>query len=404
MEKACIYLNFKKHSGTSIGSGHRSSNGWVTSWTDYVKYKLTINNINLRLPLTLCKTIQDFLLSYQDYENSNQDWGVSVSEYNIEENINIVELIHKLNSSQNIIEFQESQISQPYDISTLLSDSLNEHNASLKIIDNTRFELNKKIYKLKADYKKLTVERLYPHFKTLLEHNQVDFFITYADLEYYPLDIIAINNDYDLLVSSIIKFNPPFNSPNEIYIALSTGQYSYFEIKSGTIKCLSTIENKKLSTFINSLEREHGYSKYSNDGYSSPALYKGMATLVRYFLLNKEYDNYDKLMENYIYSSRKTGFYGFDKILKFAYISDSRWDKISLIRYCHDWDSDSRFISDTLFGAGVVYDSNWMPFLKRILDNEDAIEKLSLFYNNTTSVKDYIRGRIKNIISELERE
>lgn len=52
-----IKLNFRRLTGTSVGSGHRSSNGWVSSWTDYTIYKLTVNTNSTKLSILECNEI-----------------------------------------------------------------------------------------------------------------------------------------------------------------------------------------------------------------------------------------------------------------------------------------------------------------------------------------------------------
>lgn len=52
-----IYLNFKCNTGTMVKGGHRSSNGWVTSWVDYTRYTLTASTEDSKLPLKCCSII-----------------------------------------------------------------------------------------------------------------------------------------------------------------------------------------------------------------------------------------------------------------------------------------------------------------------------------------------------------
>ena len=55
---------------------------------------------------------------------------------------------------------------------------------------------------------------------------------------------------------------------------------------------------------------------------------------------------------------------------------------------------------------GYVMKKKWVPFLKRIITNEDVMNKLSLFYpykgNNDKSPKDCVKRIISGIISEFE--
>ena len=73
-----IYLNFKCNTGTIKKTGHRSSNGWVTSWVDYTTYTLTVSTENSKLPLNCCSIIENFLSNYSDKYEEDQDWGVYI--------------------------------------------------------------------------------------------------------------------------------------------------------------------------------------------------------------------------------------------------------------------------------------------------------------------------------------
>lgn len=398
-----VYINFMKRSGTTVTAGHRSSNGWVTCWKDYVRYNLTFSSTILHLPLDICEIIREYISRYPDYEHTDSDWGVQMSSSYNEENIGIYELIQILNSAQSTFEFEESPTSQPFHVEQVLNYSLRAHHAALEIIKSTKYELNRKIQNLQFEYKKLIAKRIYNQFKLLIEHNQVDFNSKYADLEYYPLDIIAINKDYDLLVKSIITHNPPFALANDIYIVLSTGRHSYFDIRSGLLCELSNEENQKLSDFIKNIEKQFADRYIQGQNIQLP-LQGGMTNLVMHYLLNKEYENYDKLMTIHCYKSiEKNTYKGFKVILKLAYISDCRWDKITLDSSCNDWDSDSRLIRESLCGT-TMHSPYWVPFLKRILDNNEAIEKLYDFfhgyYNKYT--REYVCERIQGIINEYE--
>lgn len=175
--------------------------------------------------------------------------GVYISYEDNETILNISELIELLNATQKIFLFQESTVSQPYKIDSLLF-AKKEHQNILQVIKDTRNELNNEIVKLKSKYKLRILEKLYPHLRELITNSQIDFSIPFADIDYYPIDLVAINKDYALLIKSIVLYNPPCKAINEIYTVLTTGKYSYFDIIYRNVTQLSAHENIVLSDYI----------------------------------------------------------------------------------------------------------------------------------------------------------
>ena len=367
-----IYLNFKCNTGTIKKSGHRSSNGWVTSWVDYTTYTLTVSTDNSKLPLNCCSIIESFLSNYSDKYEEDQDWGVYISDEDCETILNISELIELLNATQKIFSFQESTAPQPYKIDSLLSFAKKEHQNILQVIKDTRNELNNEIVKLKSKYNLIILEKLYPHLRELITNFQIDFSIPFADIDYYPIDLVAINKDYDLLIKSIVLYNPPYKAINEIYTVLTTGKYSYFDIISRNVTQLSAHENIVLSDYIKKMEQEYGYAYYARNSYG-----------------NEQY-----------------GYYGFESLLKFAYLAYARWDKISLDSSSYNYGSDSVFFRERLFTSGIYLEKNIVPFLKLIIENEEVINRLSLFHPYKgvcdKSSKECVKRIICNIISKFE--
>jgi hypothetical protein len=406
-----IFLNFKCNTGTIKKTGHRSSNGWVTSWVDYTTYTLTVSTENSKLPLNCCTIIENFLSNYSDKYEEDQDWGVYISDEDCETILSISELIELLNATQKIFSFQESTAPQPYKIDSLLSFAKKEHQNILQVIKDTRNELNNEIIKLKSKYNLIILENLYPHLRELITNFQIDFSIPFADIDYYPIDLVAINKDYDLLIKSIVLYNPPYKAVNEIYTVLTTGKYSYFDIISRNVTQLSAHENIVLSNYIKKMEQEYGYAyraknSYGNEQYFKPQLLGGMTNLVTLYLLQGEFNEYERLMRIPIYSLQKDGYYGFDSMLKFAYLAYARWDKISLDSSSYNYGSDSVFFRERLFTSGIYLEKNIVPFLKRIIENEEVINRLSLFYPYKgvcdKSSKECVKRIICNIISKFE--
>lgn len=394
-----IYLNFKCNIGTRVNGGHRSSNGWVTSWTDYTKYTLTASTLDSKLPLECCSIIETFLSKYSNKSEEWTDWGVLISNEDRETILNIPELIELLNKNQKIFLFQESAIPQPYSINCLISNSKKEYQNIQYIIRSIRSELDNEIKKLKSKYNQITLERLYPHLRELITNFQIDFSILDEEIGYYPVDLIAINNDYDLLIKSIVLYSPPYKAVNEIYTVLTTGKYSYFDIIAENVPQLSAHENKVLSNYIKKLEQENGYAyigknSYGNKQYFSPRILPGMTNLVTLYLLKGEFEKYEKLMENPIFYQQKFG-----GMLKFAYLAYARWDKILLD------DDDIVFFRKHLF-TSEIRNKKWVPFLKLIISNEDVINHLSSLYSkigvSNISRKEFIKRIICNTISEFD--
>ena len=391
-----IYLNFKRYSGTRVTGGHRSSNGWVTSWVNYTTHVLTVSTGDARLPLESCSIIEDFLSRYPDSSEDDRDWGVYIEDVCNEETLDTSGLCKCLNDSQGLYLFKEEKTEQPYKMSALMENSRKEHEAALSAISATRKELDKKITRIRSEYEGIMVRRMYPHLRNLIDNRQIDFRSQYAGLDYYPLDLIAMNKDYDLLIECILRYNTPCSKINEVYTLLTTGKYSYFDIKARSVSQLKPEENNRLSHFVYEMEHKYGgsYSGVNSYGIEQsfpPKLLPGMTNLVTHFLLNSEYEKYEKLVNSYRFSNYK---YSFDYLLKFAYVADSRWDKVSV-----------GFMEDVLFGP-VFHDRSWVPFLKRILQNKDSIEKLSVAHpykgKDDKSPEDCIRRRIAEIIAELE--
>lgn len=78
-----IKLYFQHESGSHKTGGHRSSNGWVTNWTEYSQYVLYTDQTQIMLSLKECSTIEDFLMQYENSVVEESDWGVYIEEKNI---------------------------------------------------------------------------------------------------------------------------------------------------------------------------------------------------------------------------------------------------------------------------------------------------------------------------------
>ena len=165
-----VYLNFIVISGTRVTGGHRSSNGWVTSWIDYTNYCMTSNSKEILLSIKACKIVKDFISKYENKSEKDQDWGVYIEESSCSNNIDITPLIQKLNDVQKEYEFRKSNCQQEFNISDLLSFSEKEYSSVVNLINDTERELKNKIEHLKKDYENIKLKRIYPHFYNLANY------------------------------------------------------------------------------------------------------------------------------------------------------------------------------------------------------------------------------------------
>lgn len=396
-----VYLNFIVISGTRVTGGHRSSNGWVTSWIDYTNYCMTSNSKEILLSIKACKIVKDFISKYENKSEKDQDWGVYIEESSCSNNIDITPLIQKLNDVQKEYEFRKSNCQQEFNISDLLSFSEKEYSSVVNLINDTERELKNKIEHLKKDYENIKLKRIYPHFYNLVINHQIDFHCHFADTPYYPLDIIALNKDIDLLLKSICKFTElKFEYINDIYTLLMISKLSY--VNTDTLNQeFSMCDREKITKFIRELESKFGnetFGKniYGNEQYFRPKLLKGMLDTIMYYLLNRDYKTYHLLLNQPIYKHQQ---YILDGLLKFAYLSDAKWDKFTFNALKKTSDQD--FFESRILGS-VCTHSYWKPFIERILNNQNIIDNLTqiFFFKDESSSKDILIKHLRIMIDK----
>ena len=398
LQRPIIYLNFSVNYGTLVTGGHRSSNGWVTSWEDYTNYRLTISTKEILISLDTCNLINEFTSKYEDISEKDQDWGVYIDESSNRNTIDISSLIQTLNDSQSHYEFQQSDTPQDFEVSEIISFSKKDYDEAVNVITKTNNELTTKLNSLRDEYEFLTQKRIYPFFRNLVNNEQVNFQKTFANLDYYPLDIICLNGDLDLLVKAITEQkNLEYKCINEIYSFIMTSHFSYL---SGSFDEENKIKKGKVISFIKELETQfgketYGTNIYGNNQYFKPKLLKGMLDTAMYYLLKSDYNNFQVLLLQPIYKHQH---YILEGMLKFAYLSDAKWEKFTFSELNRS--SDYKFFEERLFGS-ICTHSYWKPFLEKILSDEKIIAKLAqiFFFKDEEFSKDRLMKRLSEMIN-----
>lgn len=397
-ERPVIYLNFSVNSGTRVTGGHRSSNGWVTSWVDYTNYIFTVSTKDVLITLDACKIINDFRSKYKDKSEEDHDWGVYIEDSSYRSTINISSLIQSLNENQSYYEFQQTDMPQEFKVSELISFSKKDYDEAVNIITKTEKELSAKIKSLREEYEDLTLRRLYPYLRNLINNGQVNFQTPFANLDYYPLDIICLNRDIELMIKIIIEEREfDYKCINEIYTSLMTSNFSYL---NGSPDEEHHIKKGKVHTFIKYLETQfgnetYGTNIYGNNQYFKPKLLKGMLDTAMYYLLKSEYNQFQELLLQPIYKRQE---YILNGMLKFAYLSDAKWEKLTFSELYRS--SDYEFFQGRIFGS-ICTHSYWKPFLEKILSDESIITKLSqiFFFKDEEFSKERLVKRISSMIN-----
>ena len=387
-QKPVIYLNFSVSTGTHVTGGHRSSNGWVTSWVDYTNYCMTVSIKEILISLDACNLINEFKSKYKD---------TSIDDHMYRNSIDISSLIQSLNECQSHYEFRQSTTPQEFEVSELISFSKKDYNDAVNIISKIDKELTAKIKSIREEYEDITLRRLYPYLRNLVNNGQVNFQIPFANLDYYPLDIICLNRDIELMIKIIIEESElKYKCINEIYTSLMTSNFSYL---TGSLSEEHHTKKEKVHNFIKDLETQfgngtYGTNIYGNNQYFKPKLLKGMLDTAMYYLLKSEYKQFQVLLLQPIYKRQE---YIFNGMLKFAYLSDAKWEKFTFSELCRS--SDYEFFQGRIFGS-ICTHSYWKPFLEKILSDESILTKLSqiFFFKDEEFSKERLVKRISSMI------
>lgn len=260
-----IYLNFRKTDCCRYTSGHRTSDGWVHSYSIDVDYSLTSSSEDDKITLNACHILDRFFAKYTSSHEYDSDRYYNIDEYNHVSNIDITALINELNEIQCKHEFVQTSDTQEYNAKQLLINSKREDANAHKIIINCNANLERQIKKLQEKNKEEIIVQAFPHIKNLIKENQIDFFSKYEIVDSYPLDLLAIHGEYELFISNIIKYRkPPFEKFSEVYTLLTTGSISYFDIINGSIPQLNKNESSILSAFLRELETRYRQESYKS--------------------------------------------------------------------------------------------------------------------------------------------
>lgn len=396
-QRPIIYLNFSVNSGTSVTGGHRSSNGWVTSWVDYTNYRFTVSTKEILISLDACNIINEFRSKYKDSSEDDHDWGVYIEDSSYRNTIDISSLIQSLNKNQSYYGFQQSDTPQEFDVSELISYSKKDYYEAVNVITKTDKELTAKIKSIRDEYEILTLKHIYPYLRNLVNNGQVNLQIPFANLDYYPLDIICLNGDIELLIKIIIgQKELKYKCINEIYTFLMTSNFSYVY---GSFDEEHHIKKEKVLNFIKELETQFGNETYGTNIYGNhqnfkPKLLKGMLDTAMYYLLKSDYENFQILLLQPIYNRQH---YIFESMLKFAYLSDAKWEKFTFSKLYRS--PDYEFFEKRIFGS-ICTHTYWKPFLEKILSDENIIAKLAqiFFFKDEEFSKDRLVKRLSAMI------
>ncbi|MBD5332239.1 MAG: hypothetical protein HDR97_00610 [Bacteroides sp.] len=404
MEK--IYLNLKKTDSCSDNGGHRTSDGWVHSFSIDTLYSLTSNSKEAKIPIAACKIFDRLFAKYTNSHESDNDRYYNVEAYIHTCNIDISEFIKELNDVQCKYEFIQATESLEFDVQILIFNSRREENKANQIINECNAQLARQIHVLQEKNKQEILDKIYPHVRNIILEDQLDFVSKYEKVESYPLDLLAIHQEYDHLVASILKYhNPPYEKFSKVYTLLTTGRFSYFDILNGTVPQLKKDENIILSEFLREMERRYRHDSYQSIMSSfphSPSYFNGLCNLFGHLItvigVDKCYEmidwwEYSELPENErsVFSFHARYLFPYFIIVLLAEKEDlTETSFFEKYRYKSGFD-DIPFILD----RHGIYFPHLIPYFKQILQNSNATEILSLILHRS-NIEQYDQGRIRN--------
>lgn len=409
MEK--IFLNLKKTDSCYGSGGHRTSDGWVHSFNIDTVYSLTSNSKEAKIPIAACKIFDRLFAKYTNSHESDNDRYYNVETYNHTCNIDISEFIKELNDIQCKYEFVQASESLEFDVQLLILNSRREENKANQIINECNAKLARQIHVLQEKNKAEILDKIYPHVRNLILEDQLDFVTKYEKVGSYPLDLLAIHQEYDLLIASILKYhNPPYEKFSKVYTLLTTGSFSYFDILNGTVPQLKKDENIILSEFLREMERRYRYDSYQSMMSSFPhssSYLEGLCNLFGHLLsvigVDKCYEmidwwKYSELPENErsVFSFHARYLFPYFIIVFLAEEEDlEETSFFEKYRYASGFD-DVLYI----FDRRCNYISQLIPYFKIILQNPNAIEILGLIlYISDISQSARNNIRIREILS-----
>lgn len=401
-----IYLNLRIIESCRRSSGHRTSDGWVNSYTVSIDYYLTSSIVDAKLPLKACCIFDRFYIEHTSSNGYENDRYGYIDEYNHVNSIDISAFVKELNLSQSKYEFVQTSEIQKYNALQLLINSKCEDVRTSQIISHCNADLERQIKFLKEKNRKEILDQTFPHIKNLIMEDQLDFFSKYEKVNSYPLDLLALYNEYDLLISNILKYKkPPFDNFNDVYTLLTTGPISYFDIQKCTIPHLNKCNNLILFEFLREMEKKYRYDSYesiiSTFPHSSSFL-AGLCNLYGYLLTEIgvykcysmiDWHEYSSLPENQrpVFSFHTRYLFPYFIIALLAEEKELT-KEIFFEKYRYQSGFDD---IPLIFDARGIYFKNLIPYFKKILQNQNAIEILSILLQKS-NIEQYAREQIRN--------
>ncbi len=405
-----IKINLRKSSGTRVGSGHRSSNGWVSSWIGFIEYEMTVDRDDLKLSINECNQIKAFAANYQNSYERDQDWGVYVEDECCEESIDLTSLIENLNLIQTKRKYIAVPDAQKLPVDKLISNSLSVYNQSLQVLRDTYKDEAEAISKLKQFYIEKRIKLVYPFLKELINQDQINLKDTFMSTGMFPVDIIIANNDWDMLLDVILKHktNLRYSDVNNVYGALVTKySYSYLDLIHKIDSSLSKKDIEVLYDFVTEIESEYGMRVTEKNDFgnnqSRLLLKSGMLTLVGHLLSQGKFSEWESITNSSkVYSKWNFSCYELVTLVRFANLAFERWDNLNLTNTY--WEgSDYRFFSSYLYGNAMLF-KNLLPFYIKIRDNNNLIKRLSIIYKyhaNGMNAYEYLLSKVEEQIEKL---
>lgn len=406
-----IRLNFRKLTGTRVGGGHRSSNGWVSCWTDFTEYKLTVDRDDVNLSLSECNHIRLFLSNYNNRYEDDQDWGVYMNDECFEENQNITTLLDILNKCQSKRRYVGTDGPQEYSIDSLLQKSLNLYNETIQLLSGIKKQELEAIAELKSYYNKLRLKEIYPNLVHLIIQEQISLNEKFMSTDLYPIDIVIANNDSEFLIKLILERNNnfKFSDINSLYSTIVTCSPSFYEqLINQNLTSLGQNEVIALYNFVTDIEEQYGKRTIEKNPFgnnqSKLLLKGGMLSLAGHILSQGKFKEWEIISE-----TRKTynkwNFFCPELValMRVANLTFERWDKLNFDNHFYE-EGDYRFFSSFLYG-GIALFNGLLPFSELIIRNENLLKKLSIIYgyhSNDREPLDYLRDKFKSQIEKMK--
>lgn len=404
MEK--IYLNLTETKQCHSSGGHRTSDGWVNSYRIDIDYSLTSSCKDVLLPLKACCIFERFLSQYSGSHDYDNDRYGSVDEYCYVRHIDISNFINELNLIQNKYEFLQASESLKFDAWSFLINSRKEDSNASQIINHCNADLKRQIKILQDNNRNKILNLTFPHIKNLILEDQLDFFSKYEKLDIYPLDLLATNKEYDLLITNILKYkNVPYENFSEVYTLLTTGDIPYFDIVNGTVAKLNNNQNLILTEFLKKMEKRYRHDDYQSilpSLPSNPSYLEGLCNLYGHLLkevgVNKCYDMIDRRKYSSLPENQRSVF-SFHSRYLFPYfiIALLAEDNIGTNEsFFNKYQYNSGFNDVPLIlDARGIYFKKLTPYFRKIIQNHEAVKILSLILH-TSNMEQYVRDQIKN--------